>query len=72
MQRDDLRKRLRLRACGGVGERERLERAGVAAERRQQESDHEHDRKQCQEREATGSTRVAHLPTFDAPPPVGA
>jgi len=72
VQRDDLRERLRLRARGGVGERERLERPRAAAERRQQKRDHEHDRKQCEEREAAGSTRVAHLPTFDAPPPSGA
>ena len=48
-------------ASGSTGRR--------AAERGQQERDHENDREQCKEREATGSARVAHLPTFDAPPP---
>jgi hypothetical protein len=38
----------------------------------QQQGDHEHDREQGEEREATSSTRGAHLSTFDAPPPVGA
>jgi len=45
---------------------------GAAAEGGQQKGDHEHDRQEGEKREAAGTTRCAHLPTFDAPPPSGA
>jgi len=72
VHRDDLRIGLRLRRSADIGDRDALEALRGAAESGQQEGDHEHDRQQSEEREATGSARGAHLPTFDAPPPVGA
>jgi hypothetical protein len=70
---DDLRIRLGLRGRCEARDRDALERLRrAAAKSGQQESDHENDRQQREEREATGPTRSAHLPTFDAPPPVGA
>ena len=72
MQRDDLRERLRLLARDDVADARALDRARAAAEGGQRKRDHEHDREKGEEREPAGSTRGAHLPTFDAPPPVGA
>ena len=72
VQRDDLRERLRLLARDDVADREGVDRARVAAECGQRKRHDEHDREKGEEREPAGSTRGAHLPTFDAPPPGGA
>ena len=70
---DDLRIRLCLRRRPDVGDGDALDALRrPTAECGQQQCDHENDRQQGEEREAAGTTRCAHLPTFDAPPPVGA
>ena len=72
VQRDDLRERLRLRARNDVADGERVDLAGVAAECGQRKRHDEDDREKGEEREPAGSTRGAHFPSFDAPPPGGA